>query len=192
MDILSITGTVTSVIALVLAIFSTSWNNIYRIGFSILCVLLIIFLIYLLYYRIKSKKVTGEFEWQWAGENWLGYVKISVDENNTSQSIAKIKMEKVFKYGKPGDTMRPREQIKVFESSNPGSLIGDKDGFKLTLPIKRHQFDKNNKEIKPTYERLEAELKPAEAYVGSVNYNYEGGGQGSGDIILIRHRTILI
>lgn len=126
----------------------------------------------------------GEYQWQWAGENWLGYVEIDDHEGET---VAKIQVNKVFK--------KKETLIKgphVLTSSEKGSVSHNRRGLKLTLPVTRSILDENNQVIRQERGILEAGLVPVKAYAGIVKYKF---GQDTfvcptGDMILVKYPGI--
>lgn len=130
----------------------------------------------------NRSSLAGDFEWQWAGDNWLGSLKFTNLANGTIS--ARTEMRAI--------TADPHSQFKTyltkpaFQSEVDGfvTLNGNSD-FSLHLPIvvsdeylKKHH---NHSRVV----MLDAELKPVEAFAGKVKYI--GDQQGIGDIILVRY-----
>jgi len=119
---------------------------------------------------------SGAFEWQWAGANWLGTVKINGD-------IARVEVKEFVK-GK--FEFRPTP---VLTSSRDGAVHLQKDGFKLEMPIKIHTFENGKERPTETLETLVAELSPKEAYAGKVRYVRSDGTESAGDMVLVRYES---
>ena len=130
-------------------------------------------------YSAWSSQVSGDFEWQWAGENWMGTVEI-VEERN--ERVAKVDIKSLHKEFRPnGSFIYHPEQFFKFAQ---GKVDGDRDGFKLSIPL---VSAKTNQRV-----QLDAELKPVQAYAGIARYIVMDGTEqhgGTGDIILVRHRS---
>jgi hypothetical protein len=127
----------------------------------------------------NRSNLAGDFEWQWAGDNWLGSLKFM---NQANGSItARTEMRVINTGPQSGFRTYPAFQSEVdgFVTPNGNS------GFSLHLPIavsdeylKKHH---NHSRVV----MLDAELKPVQAFAGKVRYI--GDQRGIGDIILVRY-----
>jgi hypothetical protein len=130
-------------------------------------------------YSAWSSQISGDFEWQWAGENWIGSVQI-VEERN--ERVAKVDMKSLRKEFQPNGSFT--YHLDQFFRFAKGTVDGDRDGFKLSIEL---VHSKTNQRL-----QLDAELKPVLAYAGIARYRLKDGidqNGGTGDIILVRHRS---
>jgi hypothetical protein len=126
--------------------------------------------------------ITGDYEWQWAGDNWLGSVTF---QNLANGNIsARLDMRSV----KHNSRTHGLESTPLFRSANDGSAtVTAANTLRLTLPMEMTpQFLKMHPSS-PSHVLLNAELQPVEAFAGRVQYT--GADVTTGDIILVQYRT---
>jgi len=186
---LTIIGTFATLIALIIAILSTSWSIQIKVTVLSISICSIAIPLFAYFYQIHAKNVYGTFEWQWAGENWVGVVKI--EKNKEGRTIAEVCMNKAFKTQQNEDRGEYEIKKQVLASSSEGSIYGNKDGFKLILPVRKKIFaeERKVKEVREIHQTLEANLAPVEAYAGIVEYISQDGSVARGDMILVRYKS---
>jgi len=119
----------------------------------------------------------GKFEWQWAGENWYGTVKIDDDRHGRVVATDVHKIRKAIENG-----------VCVYRSepvlwSSDGRLYGDKRGFDIEMQAIQ-KVDGKNVPV-----ALRAELYPVEAYAGTVTYYGKKEPCNVGDMVLVRYTS---
>ncbi len=183
---LTIGASAASLIALIIAILSTSWPFHIKTIVASASALGILFTLISYFRQIYAKSIYGNFEWQWAGENWIGIVSIKKNEDN--KTIAEVDMKKFIKKQRV-EGKGEYEAIQLMQNTSEGSIVGNKDGFKLKLPVRKNILDENNNIIGETSQNIEANLVPIEAYAGIANYIYQDGSIARGDMILVRYNS---
>jgi hypothetical protein len=179
LTVATIFGTVAVVVGFALAIYSpptTPRNK--HLAFLIAIVLVLVPCAAYLY-STYSSQLGGDFEWQWAGQNWMGSIDIAREKHET---VAKVDLKAIHKELQPDGTFTYRHQ-QVFKFTK-GSVEGDRNGFRLSVPLVK--VDTGEKLM------LDAELRRVEAYVGIARYTIGSSTEyngGTGDIILVRHRS---
>ena len=103
----------------------------------------------------NRSELAGDFEWQWAGDNWLGSVKFQNLANG--KITAQVDM-RTFKYNAK---TRAVESTPVFRSDTDGSAdVVSEATIRLNLPV---EMSPQYLKIHPTPPRhivLNAELQP--------------------------------
>jgi hypothetical protein len=120
----------------------------------------------------NKSSVQGDYEWQWAGGNWVGSVSFRPMSNGSIQSKVDMRTFKVDeKTGAP-------QVAAMFKSDGDGSAVIKPDSVQVHLPVVF--FDKPT----PYKVNLDGDLTPVDAFAGRVSY-----GDFTGDIILVRYRS---
>jgi hypothetical protein len=178
-DIIGFISAVAGILALVIAI-AGSWRTNKRVAAaSLLAFLFAGFAAILLY---TQDEVRGEFEWQWAGENWLN--KVTIENIGDNKGIANIRAYKIFKKVIDGKIAIPGDDNPtIFRSSKDGSISGNKNGFKIDLPVTGSEDY--------TFDAIKGKLYPVKAYAGSVNYIWNDGKSKEGDMILVKYKSTI-
>ncbi len=133
----------------------------------------------------NRSSIAGDFEWQWAGENWLGSVKFKSLTNGTISAASDMRAV----------TADPRTELRtyiirpVFHSPVEGSVTVNGSSFTLNMPVTVDQqylrmHHKTSKNVV-----LDAELQPVDAFAGRVRYLGDEAQPLTGDIILVRYRS---
>jgi hypothetical protein len=140
----------------------------------------------------------GRFEWQWAGQNWIGY--ITFKENREGQVEAKIDVHKIFKRQRDGEQTFVTGPL-VFRSieGERGNVVLHNDYVELkNLTVTKNHFGwiqtTPNTEIEgitvdsTSIEILNSDLYPITAFAGRVRYNNPVTGKVcEGDMVLVRY-----
>jgi hypothetical protein len=122
----------------------------------------------------------GVYEWQWAGEGWLGNIDVVTSKGEKSATID------IDKYC-PGDA---KPVGKVLESRGVGSgkveeNLGDQGMIRLTIPVMSYDYDAQCHLVKKYRKTLYISLYAREAYDGTVFYKDQTGNKGKGGIALL-------
>jgi hypothetical protein len=133
--------------------------------------------------------IFGSYQWQWAGENWIGKVTIERKENGASARI-KLGVITVKKIMKNGKTATFNDAKPHFASTSDGRVTLNKEGkFSLFMPIQHAHLPMEQKRDQRLV--LEAELSPVVAFAGTVKYQFDDD-TSTGDLILIGYQPDLI
>src|SRR5438876_5157684 len=130
--------------------------------------------------RLENRsELSGDFEWQWTGENWLGAVKF---QNLANGHInARVDM-RTIKYN-PG-TGAVQDAF-LFRSDGDGSATVSGPTIQLKLPLELSPQYLKAHHTSSSHISLEAELRPVDAFAGRVRYF--GDRATEGDLILVRY-----
>ena len=131
--------------------------------------------------RLENRsELAGDFEWQWAGENWLGSVKF---QNLANGHIAANVDMRTIKYDPKGGAVR---DAFLFRSDTEGSAAVNGSKILLNLPV---ELSPQYLKVHPSSSHivLDGELEPVDAFAGRVRYR--GDKTTTGDIILVRYRS---
>ena len=136
---------------------------------------------------IKALLLRGhrQFQWQWAGENWLGY--LSFDEVNGNIE-ASLKMDRVFKTKYAG-----RKEFKKMKSVEPGIVEADGDKISIKrMRVKNWVYGPDNQElvIGEHFSTMEFDLDRTPAFEGTVAYEQDGGKKAEGNIAIVYHKWV--
>jgi hypothetical protein len=145
--------------------------------------------------ELAAQPSFGEYEWQWAGDNLIGTV--SIKKSSEGKDIALVDMRKIIRnldvlkqpdgtYSEIDEGFKSQEAL---ISTEDGTITGNKEAFKLTLPILRNIFDSQGKKVGDVRQILEADLASVEAYAGKVKFIYSDKSLKSGDMILVRYNS---
>jgi hypothetical protein len=123
----------------------------------------------------------GEYEWQWAGEGWLGNIVV-VTSSKGEKSVT-IDVDKYC----PGNT---NPIGKVLESRGVGvgkveENVGDQGMIRLTIPVMSYDYDAQCHPLKKYRKTLYISLYAREAYDGTVFYKDQTGSKSKGGIALL-------
>jgi hypothetical protein len=131
----------------------------------------------------NRSQLIGDYEWQWAGDNWLGSVKFQSLSNGSVSSAIDLRVLK------PDPRNGNNYQIiKAFESDTEGSAsVGQQSMISLHLPVLVSPEYRKIHHLSSAHIDIDAELQPVEAFAGRVRYN--GDQTTTGDIILVRYRS---
>jgi hypothetical protein len=130
--------------------------------------------------------LAGDFEWQWAGDNWLGSLKFTNLANGTIS--ARTEMRAVT--ADPQTQGRTYLDRPAFHSEVDGSVtMNGNSGFILHLPIAVSAEYLKKHHTHSRVVMLDGELKPVDAFAGKIRYLGDEGGLG--DIILVRYGSNL-
>lgn len=125
------------------------------------------------------------FQWQWAGENWLGYVTF----NEVNDDIeAELDLDRVFKTTDGG-----RRELKKMRSEQPGivEISDDKISIKR-MRVRNWVYGPDNQEpaISEHLSTMEFELHRTLGFEGTVVYKQDGHEEAEGNIALVYHRWV--
>ncbi|MEW6619667.1 MAG: hypothetical protein AB1422_10105 [bacterium] len=138
-------------------------------------------------------KVGERYEWQWAGENWIGEVAFFKKEKDSLN--AQIYVNKIRNIIDQEGRVTLEPPIEVLRSTLDGDVLELKDGgIKLILPVRKNTFDPEAQYriISTSKETLKAKLYPTKAFVGKVEYINENGVlKGKGDMVLINAKSTI-
>ncbi|MBI1919441.1 MAG: hypothetical protein HYS23_00005 [Geobacter sp.] len=182
-NILTIVSGLITIIGFIFSIFATDWENSTKMYVLIGIIPMTTVPIIAYFYRLRSKKVSGEFEWQWAGENMIGTMVISNEKSDNS--LAEIIINRVKSKHDNGNAIL--EKRCIMESSSAGNIHGNKDGFKLELPVRKYIYNDDNNVHTTEAVTLKGKLYPVEAYAGKVQYHYAKGTKETGDMVVIKY-----
>src|SRR5437762_12165111 len=76
LDIIVIVGSLASIVAVFIAVFSTSWTKQRKVVALIVTVVFLAVPTACYFYLINFRTLSGEFEWQWAGNAHYGLLTI--------------------------------------------------------------------------------------------------------------------
>jgi len=147
----------------------------------------------------------GIWEWQWAGQNWLGSMHFYKDQNNA----LKAKVEVIKCIMAKGDKhyieiFNPKKAPKVLITKLPGNVIIGEE--KKSIMIKDLVVNQNFFESQelPDGNEIEGtrifrteisfieteELSHVPAFAGKIKYKHAGSDEvGEGDIILVKYAS---
>lgn len=184
-DKITIIGTTITIMSFGMTVFTTEWSIELKVLAIVFSILSLAGMIVLYFKHIRSKELKGTFEWQWAGENWIGKLEIQSKANGKVQ-FADLQMNSVVKTN--NESSRSYERLLLFQSSTPGTVVTTKNGLKIRLPVLAYNDVEgitNSNEIRT----LEGELKLVKAYAGQIKYVYPDGSNKSGDMILVDYKS---
>lgn len=178
LKVLTFTSLIISFIGLVITFLDVPrMNRKRKLALSIGIIILMGFSSY--FYLQETRRVYGQFEWQWAGEGWIGTV--SIKKNDEGKDVAELSMKQVVNVNGKYST-KP-----VLVSTEEGRIEGDSDGFRLESRVRKNIYD--NGEEKVMLQTLKADLVKVEAYAGTVRYESSDGKMQNGDIVLVRYKS---
>jgi len=139
----------------------------------------------------------GKFEWQWAGQNWIGNARFGRDSNN--EITLSLDVNKVLGTEAVADVMRTSQPGKVKISNGSMDITDVKvimNGFEL-VPIGSDRYMEGvSKKNTSTKIISITNLRPVIAFAGSINYQHRDVGdgdrivnEGTGDIVLVKHSS---
>jgi hypothetical protein len=131
----------------------------------------------------NRSQLTGDYEWQWAGDNWLGSIKFQKLSNGSMSSAIDLRVVK------PDPRNGNNYQvIKALESDVEGTAsVGQQSVISLHLPVLVTPEYRKIHHVSSAHIDIDAELQPVEAFAGRARY--VGDETTSGDIILVRYRS---
>ena len=144
----------------------------------------------------------GQFEWQWAGQNWMGHVTFKEDAQK--QIKFKIDVSKIYylrKQGVTGSITSSPDIPKIISTVSEGCTILHEYYVELKdIAIKRNIFKSikiGNNEIEGmevNYTSNEilnvSSLKPITAFAGKIRYkNSDTAEIIDGDIIIVKYQS---
>lgn len=130
----------------------------------------------------NQSSLTGDYEWQWEGENWLG--SVTFHGLASGGVTARLDMRSVIS----NPQTHAVEYASLFRSSEDGSVtLVDGHKIELSMPVDTTPQYRKVHPSAPTRLTLNGELYPVEAFAGRVKY--DGGDDATGDMILVRYRT---
>lgn len=176
--VLSFASLIISFIGLVMAFLDVPrMNRKRKLALSITIIFAMVLTSYI--YLQGTRRVYGQFEWQWVGEGWIGTV--SIRKNDQGNDVAELSMKQLVNVnGKY--TAKP-----VLVSTDEGRIEGDSDGFRLESRVRKNIYE--NGEEKVMLQTLKADLVKVEAYAGTVRYESSEGKMQDGDIVLVRYKS---
>src|SRR5258707_7879821 len=126
----------------------------------------------------NRSELSGDFEWQWTGDNWLGSVKFQ--KLADGRLVATTDMRMVKPESRTGKSF---ENIRAFQSDIDGSAsIGKRSMISLHLPVLVTPEYRKIHHVTSTHINIDAELQPVDAFAGRARYG--GAETPTGDIIL--------
>jgi len=133
--------------------------------------------------RLESRsKLAGDFEWQWAGDNWLGSVKFE----NLADGTIKASVD--TRAVRPDPQFKSYQDTLEFRSVEQGSAnVSDQRVVSLHLPVQVSQEYMKRRHTTQKNVILDAELQPVDAFAGRVKY--VGDKTIIGDMILVRYNS---
>ena len=193
-ETLSLLSLVISIISSLLFIIFLKQRKLIKIILILLYIFTSVSALWFYSIRILKQSIDGDYEWQWAGENWIG--KVRINNNMVYMNVKRIL--KTF-YCR-GDTLiiqykhYPNPIIKTYE---PGSIKPhiDGQGFDMTIVVRKNVCICTNSicHYKPGIHIITANLRKVDAFGGVAKDVYisdEGDTIVSyGDIILVKYRS---
>ena len=144
------------------------------------------------YYLITTnKKPYGEYQWQWAGENWIG--QLYIDPVKTTIDVRKIKKDVIINKDGSISEIFTKSYDPIIKTTKSGTLKGNRYGFLLELPVDKTIVVDDKGHIQHVNQILNADLHPIEAYAGKVKYHYTEAslkkkyGVSTGDMIIVKY-----
>jgi len=125
---------------------------------------------------IVSAPVQGTYEWQWAGQGWIGYVDVA------KNATARIAMSKHVTCN-GADTQLPVLEQKPNENGK-AVLIDNGRKLQITIPIHFIRYDGCNRTGLDEVTVLTGTLARVPAYAGSIGYESKYATH-RGDMILV-------
>jgi hypothetical protein len=135
--------------------------------------------------KLESRsKLTGDFEWQWAGDNWLGSVKFQNLADGTTSAV----METRFVKPDPKTKFQTLQDTLAFKSAAEGTAnVSGQSMISLHLPVTVSPEFLKSHHTGSRSVILDAELQPVDAFAGQVRFI--GDETATGDMILVRYRS---
>lgn len=124
------------------------------------------------------KNAEGRYEWQWAGEGWLGYVTIEAN--------GRAHLDSMVEYATCNGV--PKILTKVRKSGDgKANLDKSRRELEVEIPVTFIQYDEGCKEDHLRETVLKGTLLWHPAYAGPVDYIDKNSGlAGIGDMVLVR------
>ena len=136
----------------------------------------------------------GRFEWQWAGQNWIGNVEFQRGSNN--EITASLDVNKVIGTRGVVDVMRTSQPGKVKLSDgyiDISDLTVSKNDFDL-VPIDSRSSIEGTSKLATSSKILSiTNLRPVVAFAGAIKYQHREDertvNEGTGDIVLVKYAS---
>jgi len=123
----------------------------------------------------------ASYEWQWAGEGWLGH--ISVDKNGHAR-VKDMTKHFVTCSGKP-----VTRQLVGQSQDGTAELLDNGRKLRVKIPVQFIYYDENCTEKSRDERTLTGSLDWYPAYAGAVDYTTNKGVSFPGDMVLIKGFT---
>lgn len=145
----------------------------------------------------------GKFEWQWAGQNWHGFVVFT--RSKLGGIEAEIEVHKISKTQEVASKQTIRKEPVVMKSVRGKSgtaFISDGELALEDLVVRKSEFEvveagqdlmiEGFKPLSISTEILGAKLKRVPAFAGRIAYkNKRTGNEGEGDMILVKYKSTI-
>lgn len=125
--------------------------------------------------------LAGDFEWQWAGDNWLGSVTFQTLAGGGITARTQMRVVKAD----PHNLRVFRDAVAFLSAADGSATVGQDGTITVHLPVTvTPEYQKSHHADKAVI--IDAELKPVDAFAGRVRYL---GDNTTGDVILVRYKS---
>lgn len=127
-----------------------------------------------------------EYEWQWAGENWYGRIKLVKEDED-----CKVKMARVFKIKKDfiddKNFTIVKEKLPILELIEGEFTFKKPDGLEIELIVYKETTGYSNYVV----HKIKCDLKAVLCFAGKITYlNSITSEEIEGDMVLVNYKSL--